>query len=105
MFGLNARVFVPVDLPLHLYLAGGGGGTVELFRGNDEYWQIMVGGMIPITHWLVLRPEVGALSAKKHISGGPGIWSSSPEVYTRTIYMFAHIAIEVDVLPIFRTIP
>jgi hypothetical protein len=105
MFGLNARVFVPGGVPFHPYLAVGGGGTIEIFGGSDEYWQAMAGAMVPVTHWLVLRPEVGALSAKKHISGGPGLWSSSPEVYTRTMYMFAHIALEVDILPIFSTTP
>lgn len=101
MFGLNARVFVPVDVPLHPYVLVGGAGTIEIFGGSDEYWQAMIGGMIEIAPWLHARPEIGAIQAKKHISGGPGLWGGSPEVYTRTLYMCAHIGLELDIVPIF----
>ena len=65
--------------------------------GNDEYYLLYFGGIVPLKSWLQLRPELGFDFTSKHISGGTDLFGlDTPEVREDQTRFGFNISLELD---------
>ena len=80
-FGITGKINFPTsNSRLTPYILIGGGGTIKIFGGADDFEVLSFGAIYPIKKWLQFRPEICMVFTSKYISGGSGFFNSSPEV-------------------------
>ncbi len=94
--GMVAGLHLPVSgfpyiTPYALFCTGN---TLTLFGGPDTYSFINVGGMIPLVDRLTLRPELSIGFTSKHLSGGRGVFGSSPERREEQVRVGLNVLVE-----------
>ena len=101
-FGLCARYHPPLTLHgLRPYLFASGGASLSIFNGADSFVMLSIGTMYELRRALHLRPELGIVFCNRHISGGNGVFSSSPELTEPSTRLSFHLALELDLSHLF----
>jgi hypothetical protein len=98
--GLQAGARLPQPSGVTPYVSVGAGGSVRILGPSDEYYEALAGGIIALTPWLQIRPEVGVFYASTVVSSS-GWFGSGGTVRQGRWYGCARAFVEVDIRPLF----
>lgn len=92
------RLNIPINnTSKGMYISILTGGSIAILGEPDTYTVANLGLLIPLTNYLTLRPEVGVAFLSKHISGGHGLFGSSPEVREEKVDGSFNLVLELDI--------
>jgi hypothetical protein len=95
------RLNIPFEnTSLGMYISIISGGSIAIFGEPDTYTVGNLGMIVPLAEFLVLRPELGVAFVSKHISGGHGLFGSSPEVREDNTFINFNVVLELDLRPL-----
>jgi len=84
-----------------VYILGGYGQSIEILGEPDNYGLVMIGYRIPLKRGIQVRPEMGIIFTSKHISGGSGLFGSSPETRENETKFGVDVSLEIGFSQIF----
>lgn len=94
--GILARINFPMYNSNALYILLCTGGTIAILGEPDNYTLVYFGSKIQLSNGIHLCPELGLTFTSKHISGGHGIFGSSPETREDNTNFGINISLEID---------